>query len=160
MNSITIEDVVNRIDELPEFARESVTKAYEALKEMYAASLCKCMLGYNTESGSHDTNIIRSGLGKPRKQIVRIEERNDPIVHCKVEVWPMLEPILKVDRHGVPRDEGGNFMSLDQVRKQMPESFNAHGVRYTKFHEWQNEPNVVFYAYDEDMTCSSEKLHD
>lgn len=160
MNSITIEDVVKRINELPEFAREPVTKAYEALKEMYEASLYMCMLGYNHESRAHDTNIVRRGFGKPRKQIIRIEERNDPIVHCKIEVWPMLEPILKVDSRGIPLDEGGNFMNLAQVRGRMPEAFGIRGVRYVKHHEWQNEPNVVFYAYDEDMTCSSEKLHD
>lgn len=146
---LTLEEVKTRIDELPEFAREPVLRAYSALRELefHRLSMPKC--GYANQCDAFISDIICEGIGKPRTILITVTGHTEPIEWCTYEVIPscgcIMDQIKKIQR---TRDM--QYRSYDEFRKKMPKEIK--GYNGSKFHIHMVRPidcNKTMYEYKE-----------
>ena len=107
---MTLEEVVKNKAQLPEFARDAVQKAYESLHNLWGFYVCK---NKPDSEDSYNENVVREGLGLPRRYKVVITEQEYPIKYCEVDIFPIsfrLHDFFK----GIVKD-GDRFRTLREV---------------------------------------------
>lgn len=115
MNHITLEQVVAQKEQLPDFARDAVQKAYDALQDLWGYYVCK---GKYTDDDAFNANVVRVGLGKPRRFTVTIRQKAYPIEYCEVDVKPISFRLEEFFRGFVKRD--GMFLTLKEIDNIIP----------------------------------------
>lgn len=118
---MTLEEVVKSKEQIiPDFARDAVQKAYNALKDLWGYYVCK---GKPTFDDSFNENVVREGLGLPKRFKVVIVENDYPIRYCDVETYPRsyrLENYFK----GLIKD-GEHFRTFDEVYYLIPKEISG-----------------------------------
>lgn len=127
---MTLEEVVKSKEQIiPDFAREPVQKAYDALKDMWGYYVCK---NKPTPDDSFNENVVREGLGLPKRFKVVITEQSYPIAYCEIDINPIsfrLESFFK----SLVKD-GDRFRTFKEVDDIIPREIsgilnNGHNLR-------------------------------
>ena len=79
-------EVIDHIDELPEFAQVPVAKAYSALYQIYEESLLH--KGGANDTMDYTANLVRTAMGKPRQWSVFIQQFDRPHDYILCNVVP------------------------------------------------------------------------
>lgn len=136
---MTLEEVVKNKAQLPEFARDAVQKAYESLHNLWGFYVCKNKP--DTED-SYNENVVREGLGLPRRYKVVITEQEYPIKYCEVDIFPIsfrLQDFFK----GIVKD-GDRFRTLKEVDNIIPREIDGMLNNGNKLRVMMNGEKLLF----------------
>lgn len=144
MNHITLEQVVAQKEQLPDFARDAVQKAYDALQDLWGYYACK---GKYTDDDAFNANVVRVGLGKPRRFTVTISQKAYPIEYCEVDVKPISFRLEDYFKRLVNRN--GTFLTFGEVDEIIPQEIE--GIL-------NNGNNIRIMNNGEKMLCDGVQL--
>ena len=120
MKHITLEQVLEQKEQLPDFARDAVQKAYDALQSLWGHYVCK---GKHTDDDAFNANVVRVGLGKPRRFTVTIRQKAYPIEYCEVDVKPISFRLEDYFKRLVKRN--GTFLTFREVDEIIPQEIEG-----------------------------------
>lgn len=113
---MTLEEIVKSKEQIiPDFARDAVQKAYDALKDMWGYYVCK---NSPNPDDSYNENVVREGLGLPRRYKVIIPEQAYPITFCNVDIYPTAYRLQEFFK-GIVKD-GEKFRTFKEVDEIIP----------------------------------------
>ena len=113
---MNLEEVVKNKEQLPEFARDAVQKAYDALNSLWMYYVCKS--DKPNQDDTDNENTVRKGLGIPRRFKVIITEQQYPITYCEVDIYPMSYRLQEFFK-GIVKD-GEKFRTFKEVDEIIP----------------------------------------
>ena len=112
---MNLEEVVKNKEQLPEFARDAVHKAYDALHNLWSYYVCR---NKPDPEDSYNENVVREGLGLPRRYKVIITEQAYPITFCEVDIYPTSYRLQEFFK-GIVKD-GEKFRTFKEVDEIIP----------------------------------------
>ena len=145
-----LEEVINQIDKLPEFAKEPVLRAYKALKELHGYYLSMPQIGYADQTHAVNANTVREALGEPQRIVIVIKEHDMPVKWCSFDVFPGYGSVVD-GMKAIQKTEAGRCRNLKEFLHEMPQvlvlnngkTFNLLTMEMTRMSEYRYEYKEV-----------------
>lgn len=137
---MTLEEVMKHKEQmLAEPARDAVQKAYDALHNLWGYYVCK---NKPDPDDSYNENVVREGLGVPRRYKVIITEQAYPITFCEVDIYPMAYRLQEFFKSIVK--DGEKFRTFKEVDDIIPREITGMLNNGNKLHLMQTGEKCLF----------------